>query len=114
MFNIYSFRGLLDDTYFIQAVKKVMQEPVPYFRQFCEPRATSPWSSTPRDAEDATYNTTALELTKSGNGSQIEEAEATPRSRPVTGREINFEIDGDETLILPDSERVSLWGRQAG
>ncbi|RUS91151.1 hypothetical protein EGW08_001064, partial [Elysia chlorotica] len=54
-------RGLLDDTYFIQAVKKVVQEPIPYFRQFTEKHATiesketPPISSTPRKTSDPTF-----------------------------------------------------------
>ena len=52
-------RGLLDDTYFIQAVKKVVQEPIPYFRQFSDKLPTHgainspPISSTPRQPSDA-------------------------------------------------------------
>ena len=54
-----TIRGLLDDTYFIQAVKKVVQEPIPYFRQFSDKLPTHgainspPISSTPRQPSDA-------------------------------------------------------------
>lgn len=67
LFIPYLYRGLLDDTYFIQAVKKVMEEPIPYFKQFTAVKMrpqSAPLSSTPRDDSSETENLTTQDDTE--------------------------------------------------
>ena len=47
-------RGLLDDSYFTDAVKKVMKEPVPYFAQYStRVRTPTPSEAAPEEAAQA-------------------------------------------------------------
>ncbi|KAK7113832.1 cilia- and flagella-associated protein 65-like isoform X2 [Littorina saxatilis] len=69
-------RGLLDDSYFVDAVKKVMKEPVPYFAQYST-RVKSATSSEVAPEESAERAQAAEEIESSRDG------EGTPQTEPV-------------------------------
>jgi len=96
-------RGLLDDTYFIQAVKKVMLEPVPYFKQFTESKPISPWSSTPRDDQaEGSMDSLLLQENRS------------PRLSGGSFRDTASDIIENPSIITPqDSERSCSIGNDS-
>ncbi|GFR66882.1 coiled-coil domain-containing protein 108-like [Elysia marginata] len=102
-------RGLLDDTYFIQAVKKVVQEPIPYFRQFSDKNPSQgannspPLSSTPRHPNDMPHPDGEAKSNRFG-GQDLEEHQ---RSRPVTANDVSYEIEGDDAMMHQKHSYVS-------
>lgn len=98
-------RGLLDDTYFIQAVKKVVQEPIPYFKQFSDrtnshgARNSPPLSSTPRVPTDLPQHNVESKVSQEQGENQL--------SRPVTATDIDYDLEGDDSMIQPKAGAVS-------